>query len=111
MNKIAHILVLLVFSVCCWFLWAILHLAPRGAPGGEVPAFTTLCVDLRPVLLVLPALAALYCVWILLRKADRLPSWVAFFATTMSVLVLVTFPTLVATYLPLVNSIYLLSKK
>jgi len=105
MKKLAHILVLAVFGVACWFLWGILHLAPVVAHGGALPGFTTLCVELRPVLVVLPILAAAYCLGILVLKAERSPSWVPFFATTMSVLVLVTLPTLVAAYLPLVSSI------
>jgi len=105
MKKLAHILVLAVFAVACWLLWCILHLPSLVAHGQTLPAFTLLCVGLRPVLMVLPILAAAYCLRVLFRKAEGLPSWVSFFATTMSVLVLVTLPTLIAVYLPLASSI------
>jgi hypothetical protein len=105
MKKLAHILVLAVFGAACFFLWGILHLAAAVGHGQALPAFTVFCVGVRPVLIILPMLAAAYCLWILSRKAERLPSWVTFFATTMSVLVLVTLPTLIAAYLPLVSSI------
>jgi hypothetical protein len=105
MKKLAHILVLAVFGIACWFLWAILTLAPHIAQGQALPFFTLFCVKLRPVTIGLPILAAVYCIWVLFRKAERLPSWVTFFATTMNVLVLVTLPTLVAAYLPLINAV------
>jgi hypothetical protein len=107
MKKLAHILVLAVFAVACWFLWGILHLAAVTGYGQALPlpAFTILCIALRPVLIVLPILAAGYCLWVMFRKAERLPSWLTFFAATMSVLVLVTLPTLVAAYLPLLKTI------
>jgi hypothetical protein len=103
MNKIAHTLTLAVFAIACWFLWAILTLAPHTAQGRQLPEFTRLCVGLRPLMTVLPILAAAYCLWVWFRKTDRLPSWVVFFAMTMSVLVLVTLPVLIAAYLPLIN--------
>lgn len=103
MNKLAHILILAVFGIASWFLWGILTLAPKIAHGEALPAFTALCVGLRPVTIALPILAAAYCLWVLFRRADRLPSWMVFFATTMSVLVLVALPTLIAAYLPLIN--------
>lgn len=105
MKKLAHILVLAVFGVACWFLWAILYLAPHVPHEDSIPDFTLLCFALRPVLIVLPILAAAYCLGILFLKAERLPSWVPFFATTMSVLVLVTLPALVAAYLPLLRAV------
>jgi hypothetical protein len=103
MNKIAHALILAVFAIACWFLWGILTLAPHIAHGQALPAFTALCVTLRPLTIALPILAAAYCLWIWFRKADRLSSWVVFFATTMSILVLVTLPTLIAALLPLIK--------
>ena len=111
MNKLAHTLVLAVFGIACWFTYGILTVASRAGHGDALPAFTAFCIGLRPALVVLPILAAAYCLWILFRKAERLPSWVTFFATTMSVLVLVTLPTLIAAYLPLVNSINHLASK
>jgi len=111
MKKLAHLLVLAVFGIACWFLWGILHLAAFARPGETLPAFTMLCVKLRPVLIVLPILAAAYCLWILFRKAERSPSCMSFFATTMSVLVLVALPTLVAAYLPLIKAVNYLASR
>jgi hypothetical protein len=108
MNKLAHILVLAVFGIACGFLWGVLTLASyaghaMAGHGQALPTFTTFCIGLRPVMIVLPILVAAYCLWIGFRGAARLPSWVVFFAATMSALVFVTLPTLVAAYLPLVD--------
>jgi hypothetical protein len=105
MNKLAHTLVLAVFGIASWFTYGILTLASRAGHGEALPAFTTFCVGLRPVLIVLPVMAAVYCLWIWFRKTERLPSWVGFFAATMSALVLVTLPTLIAAYLPLIKAV------
>ena len=102
MNKTAHLLILAVFGITCWFLWVILKLAALPAHGQQLPAFTVLCIGLRPVMIVLPVFATAYCLWVWFRKADRLPSWMVFFAATTSVLVLITVPTLIAAYLPLI---------
>jgi len=103
MKKLPHILVLAVFAIGCWFLWCLLHLAGVTGHGQALPPFTMFCIRLMPVLIVLPILAAAYCLWVLLRKAEPLPSWLTFFATTMSVLVLVTLLTSIAAYLPLLS--------
>src|SRR6516162_3595571 len=105
MKKLAHILLLAVFSIACFFLWGILSLAPHATHGAPLPAFTAFCVSLKPVMIILPCLAAVYCLWQLFRKADRVPGWMRFFAVTISVLVLLALPTLIAAYLPLVSTI------
>jgi hypothetical protein len=57
-----------------------------------------------PVVLALLAVVALsYCIFVWVRKAERPASWTAFLATTMSALVLVLLPTVVAIYIPLVD--------
>ena len=90
MNKLAHTLILAVFGIACFFLWGILTLTPHGSHGHPVPAFTLFCFALRPVMMVLPLMAAVYCLWVWFRKADRLPSWRWFsLPMTMSVLVLI----------------------
>lgn len=112
MKKFVHALVLAVFGFGCWFTWAILTLAPhvrRADPA--LPGFTRLCISLRPLVIALPILAAIYCVWVLFRKSDRVPSWIGFFAATTGLLVLVTLPALVAAYLPLLNAINNLASK
>jgi len=111
MNKFAHTLILAVFGIACWFVWGILTLASHTGHGGQLPGFTMFCIALRPGLIVLPILAAVYCLWIGFRRADKLPSWVSFFAATMGVLVLVTLPTLVAAYLPLIMAINDMARK
>jgi hypothetical protein len=112
MKKIVHALVLAVFGFGCWFTWAILTLAPhvrRADPA--LPGFTSLCVSLRPLVIALPILAAIYCVWVWFRKSDRVPSWIGFFAATTGLLVLVTLPALVAAYLPLLSAVNNLASK
>lgn len=104
MNKLAHALVLAVFGIACYFNWVILTLTSGVGHGEGLPSFTIFCVGLRPVLVVLPALAAAYCLWIGFRKAARAPSWMVFFAATMNALVLVTLPALIAAYLPLIKA-------
>jgi len=84
----------------------LLNLAPmvrRASPA--LPGFTILCYNLRPVVAALPILAAVYCLWVWFRKADRVPSWVGFFAATMGMLVLVALPAMVAAYLPLLSAL------
>ena len=106
MKKIIHGIILAVFGFGCLCIWGILKMATvpqlRRA-GGDLPAFTELCFNLRPVVVVLPILAAAYCVWVWFRKAERVPSWVGFFAAAMGVLVVVTLPAMVAAYLPLLD--------
>ena len=104
MKKFIHALVLAVFGFGCLFAWGLLKLAPavrRGNP--ELPGFTALCISLQPVVVVLPFLALAYCVWVWFRKADRVPSWVGFFAVATGGLVLVTLPAMMAAYLPLLD--------
>jgi hypothetical protein len=108
MKKFIHALILAVFGFGCWFVSGILRMAPvpliRRADL-PLPAFTTLCISLRPVVVVLPILAAVYCLWVGFRKADRVPAWTGFFAAATGALVLVTLPALVAAYLPLLEAL------
>ena len=116
MNKIMHAVVLLVFGGACWFVSLILKLPmmvlPATArlrsnplePAAALPAFTRLCMGAGPILLSVFALMALgYCVYVWMRKAERSASWTGFLATTMSALVVVLLPTLVAIYIPVVD--------
>ena len=113
MNKIMHGVVLALFGVECWFTWGILKLPMMVMMGGRpLPAFTRLCVELGPTLVVgLATLATAYCVWVWMRKADSRLSWVAFLATTMAALVFVLLPTMVATILPLIDAVNHLAQK
>jgi hypothetical protein len=116
MNKMLHAVVLVVFEGACWFLSLILKLPlmvqpatarlPSVGPGHAVlPAFTRLCMSAGPILLGIFALLALgYCIYVWVRKSERRPlSWIGFLATTMSALVLILLPTVVAIYIPVVD--------
>jgi hypothetical protein len=113
MKKFIHALVLGVFGFGCFFTWAILGLSTHGprADLAPLPSFTALCISLRPVVIALPILAAVYCVWVWFRKADRVPSWIGFFAATTGALVVVTLPAMVAAYLPLLRALNHLANK
>jgi hypothetical protein len=91
-----------VFSIGCLSIWVVLSLLANSRPGGRaLPALTILFVNFRPLLIALPVVAALYCLCVWFRKADRVPSGMGFFATTMGSLVFVAFPAMVGAYLPL----------
>jgi hypothetical protein len=116
MNKMMHAVVLLVFGGACWFLSMILKLPmmvlPATArlrsnplePAAALPAFTRMCMGAGPIILAVFAVLALgYCIYVWVRKAERPASWTGFLATTMSALVLVLLPALVAIYIPVVD--------
>ena len=112
MNKFIHALVLAFFAFGCCFTWGILNLAPQvRRTNPTLPAFTAFCISLQPVVLALPILGAVYCIWVWARKADKVPSWVGFFAATTGALVLVTLPALLAAYLPLLSAVNNLTSK
>ena len=116
MSKMMHAVVLVVFGGACWFMSLILKLPlmvqpimaklPSTSPGqpAPLPAFTRLCMAAGPVLLAGLALLALgYCIYVWIRRVERPAPWTAFLATTMSALVVVLLPTVVAIYIPLVD--------
>jgi len=73
-------------------------------PAAALPAFTRMCMGAGPIILAVFALLALgYCIYVWVRKAERPASWTGFLATTMSALVVVLLPTLVAIYIPVVD--------
>lgn len=105
LNLIIHGLILVFFSIGCWFLWGLLHFPQMTATamrGMALPAFTRLAVDCGSYLAVPPLLAAVYCGYVWLLKSKGRSSWMGFFATTMAVLVLLTLPTLIAVLLPVI---------
>lgn len=111
MKKVIHTIILAVFSFACWLSWVVLGLcASMPQPDFGLPGFTTLCISLRPLLLVLPILMGLYCLWVWFRRAERVPSWTGFFAATSAALVLTTLPAFVAAYLPMLDAINHLPK-
>ena len=112
MKKFIHVLILAIFGFGCFCSWGILTLlAGYARHANPLPSFTTLCISLRPVVIALPIIAAVYCVWVWIRKADRVPSWIGFFAAATGVLVLVTLPAMVAAYLPLLAAVIHLTSK
>jgi hypothetical protein len=105
MNKLIHGLIAAFFGIACWFLWAMLTLVSKVMlrVSDQPPLFTQLIVDLRPLLILLPVLVAGYCLFVWIRKAERSPNWVGFFAGTMMALVLFMLPTMVAVWLPIMQ--------
>ena len=115
MSKLAHGLVTAAFATACGCLWAILlvveQTAARMLESAPLPAFVRLCFNFRPLLLVLPLLAAAYCVFVWLRKADGQKSWLAFLGSTVYALVLLAFPVAIAGWIVLVQIIEVLAKR
>jgi hypothetical protein len=112
MNKTIHGLIVAFFALACWCLWGMLTLISHVTPriSDQPPAFTQFCFELRPLLVVLPVLAATYCLYVWIRKADARRSWVPFFAVTMAGLVLVMLPTMLASWLPVIQFIAITGK-
>ena len=113
MNKIIHGLIAVFFAFACWCLWGMLTLTASVMlrVSDHPPAFTQLCVGLRPLFVALPILAAGYCLYVWIRKTDIRCSWVPFFAATIGSLVLVMLPTMIAVWLPVIQFIELAGKK
>lgn len=108
-----HVIVLAIFAFACWFLSLILRMPLMVAPriSHPLPAFSRFCMGLGPlVLLVLVGVAVVYCSAICLRRTEARSSWVGFLASSMSGVVLVMLPTVVAIYLPIVDFIHTLPR-
>jgi hypothetical protein len=106
LNMIIHGLVLVFFSVSCFFLWGLLHLPQAMAVatrGRALPGFTQFVASWESYLAVPPLLALIYCSFVWIRKSNGKSSWMGFFATTMAVLVLLTLPTLIGILLPVIS--------
>jgi hypothetical protein len=108
LNAIIHGLILIFFSVACWFLWGVTclpqmmaHLSARQ--GRPVPAFSQLVIACGPWLIVPPLLAAAYCVYVWMQKSHRRNSWAGFFAVTMAILILLALPILIGAFLPVID--------
>ena len=103
MNKIAHGIVLALFGVACWLVWALLQLPRMVRLHGvqlSLPAFTRFCMALGPsIIMGLATLATGYCIWVWARKAEARCSWVGFLATATGSLFLITLPIVLAIYL------------
>jgi hypothetical protein len=108
MNKLIHGLILAWFGFDCWCLWGVLKLTGHLQPAGEpLPAFSQLCVNLRPVLVVLPGLAAIYCLYVWVQRSEAQPRWIGFLAVMTALLVLLLHLTFIAAWLPLVKLVEL----
>lgn len=104
LNVIIHGLILVFFSLGCFFLWAILRLPLQmgsALPGG-LPRFTQLVMDWGTYLAVPPVLAAVYCMYVWARKSSGRSSWMGFFASAMAILFVMTLPILFAIVLPVI---------
>ena len=112
LNLVIHGLILIFFSLVCWFLWGTLKLpAMMSASGARSPAFTRLMIDCGSYLAVPPLLALVYCGYVWVRRSNAQNSWLGFFATTMAVLMLMTIPTVIAVFLPVINFMDNLARK
>jgi hypothetical protein len=98
---VIHLLILVAFSYGCLLIWTLLGVAAGAIRGAPLPAFTRLCVSMRPTLIVLPIIAAAYCAWVCFRASEEVPPWVCFFAVATGCLVLLGFTAGLAAYLPL----------
>ena len=109
MNKVIHGLIATGFGIACWFLSAWLTMSAsfmqRVLSGDQVPAFTTLCLNLRPLLILLPVIAAVYCLYVWFRRGPTRAPWQGFFASTMAVLVFLLLPCMLAVWLPVLSMI------
>jgi hypothetical protein len=110
-NLVVHGLILVVFSVVCWFVWGTLQLprmmsaATAKAAGGAVPlpAFTEMMTGIGHYLFIPPLLALGYCLYVWFRKSTAKSSWIGFFAVTTATLIFIALPTLVAVLLPVID--------
>jgi hypothetical protein len=102
-NKFVHTGILAVFGFGSVFTWLLLTHGFLRVPNQPMPGFSSVCMSLRPLVIALPILAAIYCLWVWFRKADRVPSWVGFFAVTTAAFVLVTFPVTLGAYFSLLS--------
>lgn len=113
MNKFIHVLIAAGFAFACTCLWGMLNLMSNVMFARSIipPAFTQFCIGMKPVFVVLPIVAAAYCLYVCIRKSDSARHWVSFFAATVGSLVVVMLPTLLAVWLPMIQLIDLSVRK
>jgi hypothetical protein len=108
MNKMLHAVVLVFFGSACWFLALMLKMPTMVArsSGALMPPFARLCVSCGPLLMAgLVFSAVAYCIYVWTRKDDNRASWVAFLATSASVLLVVLMPAVVALFITVADFI------
>jgi hypothetical protein len=108
MKKISCALVLTVFGSSCLLCWSMLTLMlqVRNAPR-VLPYFTNLCITLRPLLLALPLMAAVYYLWLWLRKEEKVSRWMGFVVAAMTVMIIFVLPAIATSYLLMIGPVKL----
>jgi hypothetical protein len=121
-NPALHILIVLYFTLGCWFLWGCLKVSQMVNPIAAraniasgthypgAPAFTRLFWTLMPYWYVPPMFAAIYCGIIWTRKNSK-ASWFAFFSVTTATLFIFLLPVLIATELPIIDFLHTIPVK
>lgn len=115
--KTLHGLILVWFTIVCWFFWGCLRVSQTMEPAlarihekpwptehVPVPAFTQMMWDLMAYWYVLPGLAAIYCGIVWTRKSPAKISWLSFFSVSAAVLLLLLIPVLIAAGLPAIDA-------
>ncbi|HSH94793.1 MAG TPA: hypothetical protein VK968_11655 [Roseimicrobium sp.] len=103
-NKILHGLIAALFAFACLGLWGILNLTKIGFTPAltTLPRFTQWCIEMRPILVVMPAIIGAYCIFVWCRKNVPQDAWLKFFAGSMMTLLLLAIPTMFAVCIPMV---------
>jgi hypothetical protein len=108
MRKLASAFVLGVFGVSCGLAWAMttLMLEVRNA-GRVLPHFTNLCIRLRPLLIILPIVAAAYWLWLWFDKEEKTTRRMGFVVVTMALLIVFVLPAIGTSYLLMIDPVKL----
>ena len=108
MQKLANALVLGVFAGSCLLAWAMLTLMLEVRNAGRVlPYFTNLCIGLRPLMILLPAAGAVYCLRSWFWKGENASRQMDFVLATMVLLILLVIPALATSYLVMIDQVRL----
>jgi hypothetical protein len=108
MRKLASGLVLGVFGASCGLAWGMTTLMLEITNAGRVlPYFTNLCIRLRPLLIILPILAAAYCLWLWFNKEEKASRWMGFVVVTMTLLIVFVLPAIGTSYLVMIDPVKL----
>jgi hypothetical protein len=106
MKKLTCALVLGVFGSTCLLAWAMLTLMfDIKNAGRALPYFTDLCIVLRPVLIILPFVAAAYYCWLCFHREEKPSRWMGFVVSTMTALILFVLPAISTSYLVMISPV------
>jgi hypothetical protein len=115
MHKMIPGFMVVFFGLGCallwWMLTLVLQATQRFLPGFRVPPFTSLCISLRPALIILPISAVACCVYAWARRIESREAWLGFFAALVMALQLMMLPVVIAAWLPLLNIIEKIGSK